>query len=363
MLFRTVQVVLALVMLTALAACGTFARRPIERPVYYDVRDVAVVAGGGVPQQIVAGIDRRIADAIVATLRPVSLPRVILTVQVTDYRSRGYFNNGRPTLTFRVVATSVDSGVDIAAGSYTVTSVTDMPGYAEESVAEEVAARVRDAFSLQIPRAVQPYPYAATTPQQLMSPAMPGQPYRASAGPLRPASGYGERPLVAAPGYGQPAGGYGMRPPAQPYGVYRQPTPSSVTALPRGAAGAREGMGGERRRGAQGGEVLPDASATPDGAPRNEPARRPSPANPVRPVTTIMPPAGKPVDPVPQPRPFRSEDNKPEPAKGAPAAPAAAKRVGTNVEQGAQGAIRLPGPLGACDPNTDNECLAQPDNP
>lgn len=158
MFCRCVQLLVALLVLAFLASCGSLVRRPIDRPLYYDVRDVAVLAGASVPPRIIAGVDRRIRESIFATVRNEPLPRVVLTVTLQDFGPIGMFGNRRMGTTFRVVATSVDSGIDIAAGSYQVMSVTDEPGLAEDSLAEEIAARVRYAFSLAMPQAMTPLP-------------------------------------------------------------------------------------------------------------------------------------------------------------------------------------------------------------
>lgn len=154
MVFRCLQAVLAMLVIGLLSSCSLTGRQPIQRPLYYDVRDVVVIADARVPRVLIAGVDRRIAEAIGATRRPVALPRVILAVRIEDYASSGIFGDRRPRTTFRVTATSVDNGLDVAAGTFTVFSSTDMTGFAEESLAEEVAARVRFAFSLSTPPVV-----------------------------------------------------------------------------------------------------------------------------------------------------------------------------------------------------------------
>lgn len=210
MAFRWLKAAIAVVTIAVLSSCSFTGRQPIERPLYYDVRDVAVIAGARVSQVLIAGTDRRIAEAIAVTRRPVALPRVVLTVSIRDYAPGGVFADRRPRATFKVVATSVDNGMDVAAGTFTVFSETDNPYFLDESLAEQVAARVRFAFSLATPPAVRrerprqpqnrPATQSAARPaasEPAMSPAAAVPPPPVS--PAAPAAAPVTQPVTAAP--------------------------------------------------------------------------------------------------------------------------------------------------------------------
>ncbi|GEO84994.1 MULTISPECIES: hypothetical protein [Alphaproteobacteria] len=135
----------------ALASCSLLNGRPITRPLVYNVRDVTVIADQTVPKRIVAGVDRRVSAAITATRPPAGAERVVVMVRIDKL---GYGFNARQrlrTARFSVTAVSIESGDPVATGSFSVNNPTDDPLMAEESLVEEIASRVRFAFSLASP--------------------------------------------------------------------------------------------------------------------------------------------------------------------------------------------------------------------
>ncbi|MCM2474928.1 hypothetical protein HGO38_15710 [Rhizobium sp. CG5] len=176
MLCRTVQAAVVLVACVLLASCSVFNRRPIERPLYYDVRDISVMASARVSPVLIAGIDRRISASIDATRRPVPLPRVVLAVRIENYSVGTGMNRRLNEARFRVSAISVENGETVATGVFDVYSTSDNPLMAEESLAEEITARVRYAFSLttpSLPKPARPAVRRVTSPDVSDSAASP----------------------------------------------------------------------------------------------------------------------------------------------------------------------------------------------
>ncbi|MCL6708407.1 hypothetical protein M8R20_15505 [Pseudomonas sp. R2.Fl] len=145
-------------MLAVLPSCMLTGREPIRRPLLYDVRDVAVIGREDVPVTVLAGVDRRIAAAIHATRHTQPLQRVVLTVKFDDYRPVQPFGDRRARVRFKVTAADIDTGDPVAAGTFVVHSTTDNPWIADENLAEEVASRIRFAFTLRPPRLPPPPP-------------------------------------------------------------------------------------------------------------------------------------------------------------------------------------------------------------
>ena len=151
MFARFFKLGLALLLFGALASCSFTTGRPITRPLSYHVRDVTVIADATVPTRIIACVDRRVSAAIAATRPPAGAERVVVLVRIERL---GYGFNARrnlQTARFSVTAVSVETGEPVATGSFRVNNPTDDPMMAEESLAEEIASRVRFAFSLASP--------------------------------------------------------------------------------------------------------------------------------------------------------------------------------------------------------------------
>lgn len=166
-IFRALFVVLLGI---ALASCAR--KPPVEetRPLLYDVREAAVVAGEGVSPALMRGVDRRLADAIAATQRPLPSPRVVLSVNIGTVVKGSGNARGRNSATFTVSAVAVDSGAVIAAGTFKVDTVSINPTIADQSLAEEIAARIRFAFALVTP-SVKPVRLSQRTSTRLIGDA------------------------------------------------------------------------------------------------------------------------------------------------------------------------------------------------
>ena len=89
MLSRLFRITTGVVVMLLLAGCISRVFNPPPKKFFYDVRAVLVVAGPKVPLSLVQGVERRMSDAVVATVRSEVLPRVVLTVRL---ESVGIFN-------------------------------------------------------------------------------------------------------------------------------------------------------------------------------------------------------------------------------------------------------------------------------
>ncbi|CAH0341036.1 hypothetical protein [Rhizobium sp. CECT 9324] len=152
MVARSFRIAFALGLLLVLSACSLSGENRIRRPLVYYVRDVTVMADASVPYDLIKGIDRRVAAAIASTRPPADAERVVLLVKIdkfgTGLNARRYFEQVR----FTVTAASIEIGEPVAAGTFTVNSPTNDPRFGREPLAEEIAARIRFAFSLTVPR-------------------------------------------------------------------------------------------------------------------------------------------------------------------------------------------------------------------
>lgn len=173
-----------------LASCSVFFGRSIDRPLVYYVRNVTVMADARIPLDLIESVDRRVSAAIAATRPPAGAERVVLLVKIDRL---GFGEGARRRLAqakFTVTATSVETGQPVAQGVFTVNSPTDDPRWARQALAEEVAARIRFAFSLTTPRVRKPLPQrtistrlASEPPPIIVPNARAASPRAASAAP------------------------------------------------------------------------------------------------------------------------------------------------------------------------------------
>jgi hypothetical protein len=152
MVARSFRIAAAIGFVMLLASCSVFYGRSINRPLVYFVRNVTVMADARVPLDLIGSVDSRVSAAIAATRAPAGAERVVLLVKIDRL---GFGQGARRHLAqakFTVTATSVETGEPVAQGSFTVNSPTDNPRWARQALAEEIAARIRFAFSLTTPR-------------------------------------------------------------------------------------------------------------------------------------------------------------------------------------------------------------------
>lgn len=152
MFARSLRIAAAVGLLMVLASCTLLHGRSIDRPLVYYVRNVTVMADARIPLDLIESVDRRVSSAIAATRAPAGAERVVLLVKIDHL---GFGEGARRRLAqakFMVTATSVETGEPVAQGFFTVNSPTDDPRWTRQALAEEIAARIRFAFSLTTPR-------------------------------------------------------------------------------------------------------------------------------------------------------------------------------------------------------------------
>jgi hypothetical protein len=152
MFARSLRIAVAMGFALLLASCSVFFGRSIDRPLVYYVRNVTVMADARIPLDLIESVDRRVSAAIAATRAPQGAERVVLLVKIDRL---GFGEGARRRLAqadFTVTAVSVETGEPVAKGSFRVNGPTDDPRWARQALAEEIAARIRFAFSLTTPR-------------------------------------------------------------------------------------------------------------------------------------------------------------------------------------------------------------------
>lgn len=244
MFARSLRIAVALGFALLLSSCSLFHGRSIDRPLVYFVRNVTVLADARIPLELLDRVDRRVSAAIAATRAPQGAERVVLMVKIDRL---GFGEGARRRLAqadFTVTAVSVETGEPVAKGSFRVNSPTDNPGWAREALAEEIAARIRFAFSLTTPRIRKSFPprttistRLASDPAPVIAPNAPAViPRQASAAP-QPAA---QKPVVvAAPPTPQPPAPQEMAaPPVVETPAVRPATPAQPA---RRAADIRKG--------------------------------------------------------------------------------------------------------------------------
>jgi hypothetical protein len=152
MLSRLFRITAGVVVMLLLAGCVSRMVNPPPKKFFYDVRAVLVVAGPKVPLSLVEGVERRMSDAVVATVRSEILPRVVLTVRLESVGISIGLDNNKNEAEVKVSAASVETGDVVAEGDFKVLTETGNASLAAESLAEEVSARLRSLFYLQRPR-------------------------------------------------------------------------------------------------------------------------------------------------------------------------------------------------------------------
>jgi hypothetical protein len=187
MFTRSLRIAAAVGLLMMLASCSLLHGRSIDRPLVYYVRNVTVMADARIPLDLIESVDRRVSAAIAATRPPQGAERVVLLVKIDRL---GFGEGARRRLAqvkFTVTATSVETGEPVAQGAFTVNSPTDEPRWARQALAEEIAARIRFAFSLTTPRIRKAMPPARTISTRLKTDPAPVIVPNTSAGSTRAA--------------------------------------------------------------------------------------------------------------------------------------------------------------------------------
>lgn len=120
----------------------------------YDVRSATVVADTTIPPappMLLSATNERVNAAIAATTRNTVLPKVALTIRITDIQKGQGFNQDRNTAKINIDAASVESGAVLAIASFNTTTFASDPTIADNLMAEDIAARIRSTFVLKTP--------------------------------------------------------------------------------------------------------------------------------------------------------------------------------------------------------------------
>jgi hypothetical protein len=234
MFARSLRFAAAVGLLMVLASCTLLHGRSIDRPLVYYVRNVTVMADARIPLDLIENVDRRVSAAIAATRAPQGAERVVLLVKIDRL---GFGEGARRRLAqvkFTVTATSVETGDPVAQGSFTVNSPTDEPRWARQALAEEIAARIRFAFSLATPRIRKAQPPARTISTRLRAdPALVTAPNTSPLSPraaIAPMSAPQKPVVVTAPAVPAPPAPQEMA--APPVAEVTQPTRPAAPAQP-----------------------------------------------------------------------------------------------------------------------------------
>lgn len=234
MFARSLRFAAAIGLLLVLASCTLLHGRSIDRPLVYYVRNVTVMADARIPLDLIENVDRRVSAAIAATRAPQGAERVVLLVKIDRL---GFGEGARRRLAqvkFTVTATSVETGEPVAQGAFTVNSPTDEPRWARQALAEEIAARIRFAFSLTTPRIRKAPPPARTISTRLRTdPALVTAPNTSPLSPraaIAPISAPQKPVVVTAPAVPAPPAPQEMA--APPVAEVTQPTRPAAPAQP-----------------------------------------------------------------------------------------------------------------------------------
>ncbi|MDI7863261.1 hypothetical protein MRS76_14985 [Rhizobiaceae bacterium n13] len=155
----------AFLILPIVAACSIERPSLEEKTPRYDVRQAVVIAKGDIPPALIEGVDRRVEDAIQATVRQEPLPRVVLTIEIQEVEKQIGQKRDRNSAIVTARATAVENGMQVALITFRVFQYGSLE-MADEGLAEEIAARIRSIFDLQRPSITR------QQPQQLQAPAV-----------------------------------------------------------------------------------------------------------------------------------------------------------------------------------------------
>lgn len=150
-MLRLVARTLLLVSLSlSLAACAK-PRRVVEAPPVYDIRAVTVTANKDVPPAVLRGIRDRLDKAITATVRPVPMPRAVMTVRVVQTTKAAALDGVRGQAEVSVVLSEVTSAHPIDVRNFQIMSFSDNNPASNAAMAEAIASRLRFEYKLAIP--------------------------------------------------------------------------------------------------------------------------------------------------------------------------------------------------------------------
>jgi hypothetical protein len=187
-LFLRVVVIVAAGVLVS--ACGTRPKSLPEASQIYDVRAVVVTGNAGAPKKLMSAIQDRLDDAIAATIRPVPMPRAVMTIHIVDIQQMATEDGLQTQTEISVMLSDVVSGHPVFMQSYQVLSLSVDRRAASWAAAEAIAARLRFEYRLNQPPIVKPLTHDPRLSTQIRGPMDP------ASQPLAPATESSVKPIV-----------------------------------------------------------------------------------------------------------------------------------------------------------------------
>ena len=139
-----------LALLSALvAACGTRPRQTVDPARMFEIRAVGVTANGGVPADVLTGIQRQIELAIEATSQAVPKPRAVMNIHIVSVQRD---NAGRAQTELSVTLSDVASGEPVLVRSYLILAFSERKHVRDAAIVDAVAGRLRYEYALATPR-------------------------------------------------------------------------------------------------------------------------------------------------------------------------------------------------------------------
>ncbi|MDO6963104.1 hypothetical protein [Rhizobium alvei] len=167
MLRLVTRVVLFCMLALSLAACAAKPKRMVALEVY-DIRDVTVTANGGVSHKLLTGIKSQMDQAIAATVRPVPLPRVVMTVRIVGTTLAQGIDGVRGQSEVSVMLSEVTSGHPVEVRNFQIFGFANNLRSADIALADAIASRLRMEYKL----AIAPIRTLATEPAPVLSTRM-----------------------------------------------------------------------------------------------------------------------------------------------------------------------------------------------
>jgi hypothetical protein len=156
-----------------LSACGTRPKSLPEASQIYEVRAAVVTGNAGTPKHLMSAIQDRLDDAIAATVRPVPMPRAVMTVHVVDVQQVPTEDGLQTQTEISVMLSDVVSGHPVYMQSYQVLSLSVDRRAANWAAAEAIAARLRFEYRLNQPPIVKPLTHDPRLSTQIRGPMDP----------------------------------------------------------------------------------------------------------------------------------------------------------------------------------------------
>ena len=161
MLRLFVHLLTCVVFAAALSACASRPRQVPEIQQVYEIRAVVVTANEGVPRPLLRNIKLGMDRAIKGNVRPVPLPRAVMSIHVVNVGREPAGDGLRTQTELSVTLTDVPSGQPVLVRSFLVYSFSLDKRGADASAAEAITSRLRVEYALLQPSIRRPPVYVA----------------------------------------------------------------------------------------------------------------------------------------------------------------------------------------------------------